>query len=78
MLHGVPHRAARVESMRSTQENMVKVFVAGATGVIGRLVRQLPEAGHEVTGMTRSSGHADALRQAGAEAVVCDAFDPEG
>jgi nucleoside-diphosphate-sugar epimerase len=52
------------------------VFVAGATGAIGRpLVRQLREAGHEVTGMTRSPAKADQLRAAGAEAVVCDAFD---
>jgi hypothetical protein len=28
--------------------------------------------------MTRSSEHADALRKAGGQAVVCDAFDPEG
>ena len=34
----------------------MRVFVAGATGVIGRaLLRQLRDARHEVTGMTRSS-----------------------
>ena len=54
----------------------MRVFVAGATGAIGRrLVPMLREAGHEVTGMTRSEDRADALRAAGAEAVVCDALD---
>ena len=37
----------------------MKVFVAGATGAIGKqLVPQLVERGHEVTGTTRSNGHA--------------------
>ena len=54
----------------------MRVFVAGATGAIGRpLVPQLLEAGHEVTGMTRSEERAEALRSQGAEAVVCDALD---
>ncbi len=56
----------------------MKVFVAGASGVIGRsLVRMLVEAGHEVTGMTRSPKRAETLRCAGVEAVVCDALDAE-
>jgi nucleoside-diphosphate-sugar epimerase len=54
----------------------MRVFVAGATGAIGRpLVPRLLAAGHEVTGMTRSPERAEALRAAGAEAVVCDVFD---
>jgi nucleoside-diphosphate-sugar epimerase len=54
----------------------VKVFVAGASGAIGGpLVRQLVAAGHEVTGMTRRPERAEAIRRAGASAVVCDAFD---
>jgi nucleoside-diphosphate-sugar epimerase len=54
----------------------MKVFVAGASGAIGRpLVRQLMGAGHEVTGMTRREEKAAAIRAAGAEAVVCDVFD---
>jgi nucleoside-diphosphate-sugar epimerase len=54
----------------------VRVFVAGATGAIGRpLVAQLREAGHEVIGMTRSEERAAALRAQGAEAVIADAFD---
>jgi nucleoside-diphosphate-sugar epimerase len=54
----------------------MKVFVAGASGAIGRpLVRQLLAAGHEVTGMTRREERAEEIRAAGAAAVVCDAFD---
>ena len=56
----------------------MRVFVAGATGAIGRpLVRMLLEAGHEVTGMTRSEERARALREAGAGAAVADALDAE-
>jgi 2-alkyl-3-oxoalkanoate reductase len=52
----------------------MRVFVAGASGVIGRpLVAQLVAAGHDVTGMTRS--RPEAVEQAGATAVVCDALD---
>jgi nucleoside-diphosphate-sugar epimerase len=57
----------------------MKVFVAGASGAIGRrLVRQLVGAGHEVTGMTRREKAAAEMRAAGAEAVICDAFDAAG
>jgi 2-alkyl-3-oxoalkanoate reductase len=57
----------------------VRVFVAGATGAIGKpLVRQLIAAEHEVTGMTRRPERTAAIREVGAEAVVCDAFDAEG
>jgi 2-alkyl-3-oxoalkanoate reductase len=54
----------------------MNVFVAGASGAIGRpLVRQLVAAGHEVTGMTRREERAEQIRAAGASAVVCDVFD---
>jgi nucleoside-diphosphate-sugar epimerase len=54
----------------------MKVFVAGASGAIGRpLVRRLLAAGHEVTGMTRREERAEEVRAAGATAVVCDVFD---
>jgi nucleoside-diphosphate-sugar epimerase len=56
----------------------MKVFVAGASGAIGRpLVRRLVAAGHEVTGMTRSEDRAVDIRAAGAAAVVCDVFDAD-
>jgi len=54
----------------------MKVFLAGATGVIGRpLVKLLREAGHTVTGTTRSPGKAAAIEALGARAMVVDAFD---
>ena len=54
----------------------MKVFIAGASGAIGRpLVRQLVAAGHQVTGTTRRSDRAEEIRAAGAEAVICDALD---
>ncbi len=56
----------------------MRVFLAGATGVIGRrLLPLLLAEGHQVTGMTRSSERVEQLRAAGAEAVVADAFDAE-
>jgi nucleoside-diphosphate-sugar epimerase len=57
----------------------MRVFVAGATGVIGsRLVPQLLRAGHEVTAMTRSVLRAAQLEPVGADPVVCDVFDADG
>jgi nucleoside-diphosphate-sugar epimerase len=57
----------------------MRVFLAGATGAIGRpLVPKLLQAGHEVTGMTRSEESATRLRETGADAVVCDVFDEGG
>jgi nucleoside-diphosphate-sugar epimerase len=54
----------------------MRVFVAGASGAIGRpLVRQLVAAGHEVTGMTSTEANAPAIEAGGATAVVCDALD---
>jgi nucleoside-diphosphate-sugar epimerase len=56
----------------------MKVFVAGATGVLGReLVPQLVARGHEVVGMTRSASKHDGLRALGARPVVADALDPD-
>ncbi len=54
----------------------MRVFVAGATGVIGRqLVPQLVEAGHTVVGSTRSGTKAGWLAEAGAAAAVMDPLD---
>jgi len=56
----------------------MKVFVAGASGVVGRpLVRQVVEAGHEVAGMTSRSENAGAIEAAGAASVVCDALNAQ-
>lgn len=57
----------------------MKVFVAGATGVIGRrAVEQLVAAGHEVTAVARSEEKAERLRAAGATPVAVSLFDPAG
>jgi nucleoside-diphosphate-sugar epimerase len=54
----------------------VKIFFAGASGAIGRrLTPLLREAGHDVTGMTRTSEGARELEAAGIHAVVVDVFD---
>src|SRR6266480_1780637 len=56
----------------------MRILVAGAPGVIGRpLVRQLREAGHEVSGTTRSQGRTEAVRALGAEPNVVDARDTD-
>ena len=56
----------------------MKIFVAGATGALGKpLVTQLVGHGHEVTGMTRSESKQDSLRELGACPVVADALDPD-
>jgi 2-alkyl-3-oxoalkanoate reductase len=54
----------------------MRIFIAGATGALGRrLVPLLVQGGHQVTGMTRTAGKAAGLRAAGAEPVVADALD---
>jgi nucleoside-diphosphate-sugar epimerase len=56
----------------------MRIFLAGATGVIGKpLTKLLVEVGHQVTGTTRSSAKADDIRALGAQAAVVDAFDLE-
>ena len=56
----------------------MRVFVAGATGALGRhLVPGLVAAGHQVTGTTRTPGKVARLRAAGAEPVVVDGLDRE-
>jgi nucleoside-diphosphate-sugar epimerase len=56
----------------------MRIFVAGASGVIGRrLVPMLVDAGHSVVGMTRSAERAEGLRSMGAEPAVCDVYDAE-
>ena len=56
----------------------MRIFLAGASGVIGvRLVPLLVAAGHVVAGMTRSPEKADRLRSIGADPVVCDVYDAD-
>jgi nucleoside-diphosphate-sugar epimerase len=52
----------------------MRIFVAGATGAIGRELLPLLH-GHEVFGMTRS--RPELVRELGAEPVVCDVYDRE-
>ncbi|MCM3781899.1 NAD(P)-dependent oxidoreductase [Neobacillus mesonae] len=57
----------------------MKVFVAGSTGVIGRLLLpKLVQAGHEVVGMTHNPEHTTSIHASGASAVIVDAYDREG
>lgn len=57
----------------------MRIFVAGATGVIGRpLVKLLVAAGHDVTATTRTPAKASEIAQMRAAPVVIDVFDAEG
>src|SRR3954454_17851074 len=69
---------SRLTRANETKGAIMKIFVAGATGVLGRaLVPQLVARGHEVVGMTRSASKQDLLRSLGARPVVADALDPD-
>lgn len=57
----------------------MKVFVTGATGVVGRrAVPLLVQAGHEVTAVARTPEKAAAVERAGARPVTVDLFDADG
>jgi len=54
----------------------MKIFLAGATGVIGnRLLPLLLAEGHVVAAMTRTASKIDGLRAPGVTPVLCDLFD---
>src|SRR5689334_25393260 len=54
----------------------MRIFVTGATGVVGRrLVPLLSAAGHDVTAIARSSSGRDRLQRQGAKAVEVDLFN---
>ena len=56
----------------------MKVFVAGATGALGKqLVPMLVANGHDVVGMTRTEAKRDQLRSVGAQPVVADALNAD-
>lgn len=57
---------------------IVRIFLAGASGAIGRrLTPLLLSAGHAVTGTTRSAVKAAELKAAGVEPAVVDVFDAD-
>jgi nucleoside-diphosphate-sugar epimerase len=59
-------------------EPKMKIFLAGATGAIGKqLVPRLVQAGHEVIGMTRSEAKQATIYELGATPVVADALDAD-
>src|SRR5690348_16190783 len=61
---------------RSVYVVVMRIFVAGATGVVGLpLTRILVEEGHTVAGMTRSESKAKLISDLGAQPVVCDVYD---
>ncbi|MCP4564208.1 MAG: NAD(P)-dependent oxidoreductase [Bosea sp.] len=54
----------------------MRIFVAGATGAVGRsLVPRLVGKGHSVVGLTRAPAKTGFLRELGAEPVIADALD---
>src|SRR5215218_6294259 len=71
---------ASISSQRASETRgaVMKLFVAGATGAIGRqLVPQLVARGHEVVGMTKSASKQELVRSLGARPVVADGLDPD-
>lgn len=55
----------------------MNVFIAGATGVLGRrMVRQFSEKNHRVIGLARNECGTRTIQRLGGEAVVVDLFDP--
>jgi nucleoside-diphosphate-sugar epimerase len=54
----------------------MRIFLAGATGLIGtRLLSLMLAEGHVIAGMTRTKEKVDGLRTAGVAPVLCDVFD---
>src|SRR3954452_24826288 len=69
-----PRLRARIER----KEQAMKIFVAGASGALGRqLVPLLAGAGHEVVGTTTSPHKLETLRALGARPVALDVLDAE-
>lgn len=56
----------------------MRVFIAGATGVLGRrLVAECADRGHEVVGLVRDDSGADLVRERGGTPHHGDVFEPE-
>jgi 2-alkyl-3-oxoalkanoate reductase len=67
-----------LDSLHSTGGLQMRVFVAGATGAIGRpLVAQLVAKGHDVVALTRSLEKAQHLAEQGVEIAIADVFDAD-
>jgi uncharacterized protein YbjT (DUF2867 family) len=57
----------------TAEEHIVQIVIVGAHGQVAMLLHPLLRAqGHQVRGIIRNPDHADAVREAGAEPVVCD------
>src|SRR5436190_4371523 len=68
----------RLRARNGRKERAMKIFVAGASGALGKqLVPLLVDVGHEVVGTTTSSEKVDTLRALGAQPVVLDVLDAE-
>ena len=72
-------RMCRLPSSRGEAYNDgMRIFLAGASGVIGqRLIPRLVQAGHVVGGLTRSPSKTELLSHLGAEPILCDVFNRE-
>jgi len=65
-------------SEQTNDDTNRRIFLAGASGVIGiRLLPLLVNAGHTVAGMTRSPSKLAELEAVGAEPVLCDVYDAD-
>jgi nucleoside-diphosphate-sugar epimerase len=73
-----PHIIMCILTKAQQGELLMNVFIAGASGAIGRpLVNRLLAEGHTITALTRSETNAQELRRKGANTVVADVFDRE-
>lgn len=71
-----PNACQTEDNVRQSSRGEMRVFVAGATGVIGRaIVPRLITAGHDVIGMSNDAARNDLLRTLGAKPLVLDVFD---
>jgi len=71
-------KALALASRGAAHNDGMRVFLAGASGVIGqRLIPRLVQAGHVVGGLTRSPSKTELVSHLGAEPILCDVFDRE-
>src|ERR1700752_5061345 len=73
-----PYRAEKDGPGKASTTRMcyMRIFLAGASGVIGqRLIPRLVHDGHVVGGLTRSPSKMELLSHLGAEPILCDVFD---